>query len=316
MPNCEPALPAEEKKVEVTNRRDRFKKFRMRHHDAILAFLLLLIPIGWWLVTSGYPLISGLTMGFMDWSNGPAEWAGLDNFILFFRSEYYYMALLNSIWIGGLCLIIQAVLSLLVALLLNKITVLKGFYRAAWYVPVITSSVVVTQIFNIFIDPADGVLNNLLINMGKEPVVWNRSFGWGVFWIVFYSVWKGMGGSVLMWLAALQSVDRSVCEAAEVDGAGRTVVFWRIVFPSMMPIISYIVITGFIGAVQIYEPVMFITKGGPYNQTNVLAYMIMRDTFWDNNFGMAGASSLIMLIITFGFTLVIFRRQMKASKEV
>jgi len=290
-------------------------KFRRKHHDAILAFLLLLVPVGWWLVTSAYPLVSGISMGFMDWSEGSPAWAGFRNFKLFFTSEYYYMSLLNSILIGGLCFVLQAVLSLLVALLLNKITVLKGFYRAIWYIPVITSSVVVTQIFNIFLDPADGVLNNILINMGKAPVIWNRSVGWGIFWIAFYSVWKGMGGSVLMWLAALQGVDRSMCEAAEMDGANKWTSFWKIVFPSMMPIVTYIVITGFVGAIQIYEPIMFITAGGPYNKTNVLAYMIMRDTFWDNNYGMAGASSFIMLLLTFGFTFLIFRRQIKSDKE-
>lgn len=293
----------------------KFLKFRRKHHDAILALLLLIVPLGWWLVTSAYPLVWGLSMGFMDWSGGDPVWAGLDNFKTFFSSEYYYMSLVNSVLIGGLCFVIQLVLSLLVALLLNKISFLKGFYRAVWYVPVVCSSVVVTQIFNIFLDPADGVLNNILINMGKKPVIWNRSVGWGVFWITFYSVWKGMGGSVLMWLAALQSVDRSMCEAAEIDGANKWTSFWKIVFPSMMPIITYMLITGFVGAIQIYEPVMFITGGGPYNKTNVLAYMIMRDTFWDNNYGMAGTSSLLMLVITFGFTFVIFRHQMKQSKE-
>ena len=130
---------------------------------------------------------------------------------------------------------------------------------------------------------------------------------WSIAWIVIYSVWKGLGGSVLLWLSALLSVDGSLKEAAKIDGATPWKEFIYVTIPQMKPIILYILINGFIGAMQIYEQVLFITNGGPYGQTEVLAFRIMRDFYWENNFGMAGASSMVMLLVTFGFTVAVFK---------
>ena len=103
------------------------------------------------------------------------------------------------------------------------------------------------------------------------------------------------------------SVDGSLKEAAKIDGATPWKEFIYVTIPQMKPIILYILINGFIGAMQIYEQVLFITNGGPYGQTEVLAFRIMRDFYWENNFGMAGASSMVMLLVTFGFTVAVFK---------
>lgn len=287
------------------------KSFYRRHRDAIYAAALLGVPVLWWVVLSAFPLVFGMGLSFFDWTNVYAapRFVGIDNFVTFFRNEYYWMSLVRTLYIGGLCFFVQTVFGLALALVLNKIRFLKGFFRSVWYVPVITSTVATSQIFQIMLDPYQGVLNNVLTSMGKNPVIWNLDYKWSVFWIVFYTTWKGLGGNVLMWLAALQSVDGSVQEAAEIDGAGRRTMFFRITLPQMAPIAVYILINGFIGAMQIYEQVLFITNGGPSGQTAVLAYRIMRLAFWDNDYGMAGACSVIMLLITFFFTLIVFRKQ-------
>lgn len=113
-----------------------------------------------------------------------------------------------------------------------------------------------------FLDSNNGVINNLLKALGKEPVVWQYSVSWGIFWIVVYSVWKGVGGAALIWLAGLQSVDVSLYEAAEIDGAGRWGKLRYVTLPGLKPIATYIVITNLIAAIQIYEQVLFITNGG------------------------------------------------------
>lgn len=296
------------KEAVISNNKQSFYK---RHRDGILAFALLGIPILWWVFLSAFPLVFGMGLGFCEWTNvyEAPKFVGLKNFIAFFQNEYYWMSLVRTIYIGGLCFIVQMVLGLALAVALNKIQFMKGFFRSVWYIPVITSTVATSQIFQIMLDPYQGVLNNVLISMGKDPVMWNLDYEWSVFWIVFYTTWKGLGGNVLMWLAALQSVDSSVQEAAEIDGAGKWTMFFKITLPQMAPIAIYILINGFIGAMQIYEQVLFITNGGPSGQTAVLAYRIMRLAFWDNNYGMAGACSVIMLLITFVFTLLVFRKQ-------
>lgn len=281
-----------------------WKRFKTRHHDAMLAAVLLLPMIVFWLLVSGFPTAFGFILGFFHWvglADSP-KFAGFDNFVHFFKDSVYTSALWRSIWLGGLVTAVTLAAGFGAALLMNMPLKGKGIYRSIWYVPAVTSTVATTQIFNLFLDTNNGVINNFLRSIGKEPIIWQYSVGWGIFWIVVYSVWKGVGGAALLWLAGLQSVDQNLYEAAEVDGAGTFAKLRNVTIPGLKPIATYIMITSLIGAIQIYEQVLFITNGGPYGKTEVLVFRIYRDGFWDFNLGMAGASSLIMAAIVIVIT--------------
>lgn len=279
----------------------------------------------WWLIISGFPTLFGFFLGFFEWvgvTNSP-KFIGFKNYERFFNDPVYYMALWRAIWIGLLVTGLTIIVGFLVALLMNLPLKGKGLYRTMWYIPVVTSVVATTQIFNIFLDSNNGVINNFLKSMGMDPVLWQYSVGWGVFWIVVYSLWKGIGGTALIWLAGLQSVDPVLYEAADIDGANRIQKFWNVTIPGIKSIATFVIITGLIGAVQIYEQVIFITGGGPYGQTEVLVYRILRDGFFDFNLGMAGASSVMLAAVVFVFTVLYFRyatenerRERKKSKGV
>lgn len=284
--------------------------------DALIALVLIGPSIIWWGITSALPLTVGFLLGFFEWIglNSKPKFVWFNNYIRFFTDEYYYMSFLRSVWIGLLCMAITVVLGLLVALLLNMKIKLRGLYRTIWYIPAVTATVATTQIFNMFIDPNTGVVNNILKDLGMSPVAWTMSTFWGIVWIVIYSAWKGIGGSALIWLAGLQSIDTNLYEAAKVDGANKMQIFNNVTIPGLRPIASYILITGIIGAVQIYEQVMFITGGGPFGTTEVLVYRIMRDAFWDFNFGMAGSSSMVLACFVFIFSVKIFKNQTRESE--
>jgi len=271
----------------------------------------------WWLMLGAIPVLFGMGLGFFEWSgtaHTPPRFVWFDNYINFFRFEYYYMSLWRAFYIGGLCAVVGLVTSLFVASVVNKMVRAKAFFRSVWYIPTVVSPVVATMIFNIFLEP-HGAFNNILANFGRPPILWLQDRNWAIFWIVVYSTWKSLGGSVLLWLAAFQSVDRTLDEAAALDGANSRQTFWHVQVPQMMPIIIFILITTFGGMIQVMEPILFITNGGPFGQTEVIAFRILRDTFWDRQFGMAGASSMIILAVTFGFILIIFRMQKRAMKE-
>lgn len=296
----------------------KIKNFGKTHREGLTAFGLLAVPIGWWLVIGAYPIVVGLALGFMDWKgiNVQPTFAGFDNFIRFFTDTLWTSALWRTIYIGLLCFICSTVLGGLVALLLNSVRKGQGIFRAIWYFPSVTVAVATSQIFNILLKFDGGVINNIILSCGGEPVYWQYSTGWMIFWIVVYSTWLGLGGSTLMWLAALQSVDASVIEAAKLDGCNRFQTFWKISVPQMMPIISFMFINGFIAAMNVYETVMFISGGGPLGSTEVLAYKIMIAGFWDNDFGLAGGASLIVMIITVAFSAVVFRNQIRSFKSM
>lgn len=290
-------------------------KFRVRHRDALLALALLAVPVGFWLLFCGYPVVYGVVLGFFDYKgiNGIPRWIGIGNFVTFFGSAEWVSALGRTVGLGMLCFLCTTLVGMLVALLLNGIKKGQGIFRAIWYIPSVTSAAATSQIFNILLS-FDGVVNNILESFGKEAVYWQYSTEWMIFWIVIYSVWTGIGGSTLLWLAALQSIDPSVIEASKLDGCNRVQSFFRISVPQMMPMIAFMFINGFIGAMNIYESVLFISGGGPLGTTEVLAYKIMRSAFWDNDFGMAGCASFVVMVITLAFSALVYRRQIKSYK--
>jgi multiple sugar transport system permease protein len=158
-----------------------------------------------------------------------------------------------------------------------------------------------------FIDPSSGTANRILGLLGIEPIAWVYSTFWMVFWIIVYSAWRGIGGCMILWLAGLQTIDPSLLEAASVVGATGRQKFWHITLPGLRGIFVYILITGFIGALQIFEPVLFISRGAPFGGTEVIVYRIYRDFYGDFNFGMAGAGSLVIATIILIFSLLTAR---------
>ena len=186
-------------------------KFRVRHRDALLALALLAVPVGFWLLFCGYPVVYGVVLGFFDYKgiNGIPRWIGIGNFVTFFGSAEWVSALGRTVGLGMLCFLCTTLVGMLVALLLNGIKKGQGIFRAIWYIPSVTSAAATSQIFNILLS-YDGVVNNILESFGKEAVYWQYSTEWMIFWIVIYSVWTGIGGSTLLWLAALQSIDPSL----------------------------------------------------------------------------------------------------------
>lgn len=306
-----------ERAAEWTGKSPSFKRGLRRHRDAVIAAVILVPMFLVWLIVSGFPTLFGFVLGFFEWV-GLADtpnfiWFG--NFIAFFKNPVYTDALWRSVWLGGLVTGVTLIAGFGAALFMNMPLFGKGFYRSIWYIPAVTSTVATTQVFNIFLDTNNGVINNVLKSLGKEPVVWQYSVFWGIFWIVVYSVWKGVGGAALIWLAGLQSVDVSLYEAAEIDGAGRWGKLRYVTLPGLKPIATYIVITNLIAAIQIYEQVLFITNGGPYGQTEVLVFRIYRDGFWDFNLGMAGASSLIMAVIVIAVTVVYYNWSTRSDRR-
>ncbi len=282
-------------------------------NDAWLAAAILSPMLLWWVVIFAFPIGFALVLGFFDWVGvgSKPKFAGFDNFIAFFKDSSYTSALWRSIWLGGLVTTLTIVSGLIAALFMNMPLFGRGIYRTLWYIPAVTSVIATTQVLSIFMNPVNGVFNNILKSMGFEPILWQHSVGWGIFWICVYSVWKGVGGTAIIWLAGLQSVDPTLYEAAETDGAGKWMKFRHVTLPGIKPIATYIVITGLIGAVQIYEQVAFITNGGPFGKTEVLVYKILRDGFFNFNMGMAGASSIILAIIVVSISVVYY----KWSKE-
>lgn len=230
------------------------------------------------------------------------QFIGLENFSIIFSDSRYLMSIVWTMIIAVFVVAIGMVFGFLLAYLLNKLSYGKGFLRTLWYVPALVSLAIISTLLNILLGTY-GSFNNLLESMGLPYQNWYDSVFWMYFWIIIVVSWKGLGGTALYFIAGLNGIDKSVLEAADIDGCHGFKRVWYITLPMMRPMLGYILITGFIGAFNIFEPVQIISGGRP-EQTKVILYRIYDEAFANGELGLASAISIVVFIVVFLMTLI------------
>lgn len=288
-----------------------------RRREALRAYSIILPFYIWFFIFIPLPLLFGFGISFFDFEalGKPPEWVGLKNFITFFSSRDYLTLLLRQIWIGGLCMSTNMITSFFLALLLNSTFKMRAFFRTAYYIPGVTAVSATTAIYVALLNPYDGGLNKFFLSIGKEPIIWAHSAFWMVFWIVVYGLWRSVGATAVFWLGGLQSISPSLYEAARIDGANRVQEIRYITIPGLRNIGAFIFLTQMIGAMQMYDVIMLISRGGPVGKTDVLMYRIFRDGIISFNMGMAGASSLVLGSLTLIFAFIYFKLSAKGVEQ-
>lgn len=292
--------------------RARFARWRRKRRQPIEGWLILAPVLFYYSIFFLFPVIANTYVSFTTWSGivGAPKWVGLANYKAYF-SDPYPLTLFNTAFFTITILILQTGIALLIAVILNERVVGRGLYRALWYIPTLTSSAVTAQVMFAFISPYDGVLNAILKALGKPIVIWPLNGHWMRLFIIVYSVWRGVGGPVILFLAALQGIHREIYEAAMVDGASWGELLRYVTLPLLRPMLVFVLITGTIGGFQIFETVMLISaggqanvasSGGPFGMTNVILLQIYKDAFVSYDLGRAAAGSMITALILLWFS--------------
>jgi len=253
---------------------------------AILAAgVFLYVPI----VFSGY-------WSFTEYSGlGAAKWVGLGNYTELLGDADFRKALFNTFVFVLLGMGIGPVLGLLSALLLNQSARLRGFFRAAYFIPVMTSLVVVATIWKIMLQE-EGIINQILSVFGVPARSWLDGTTTALPSVVATSIWQGFGFETVVFLAALQSIPRDYYDAARVDGAGYWQQVRHITLPSLRPTIMFVYIIGIIGSFQVFDQIFVMTAGGPINSTRTLVFDLY-ERFNRLNLGEASAVAYVLLAI-------------------
>ncbi|AVG15225.1 MULTISPECIES: carbohydrate ABC transporter permease [Chromobacteriaceae] len=251
--------------------------------------LLLLAAFSFWPVGFG----SFLAFTRYNLIDAP-QWVGLDNFRDLFGDELFLSALKNSALYLLVVPLIQLLAMLLAVLVNNNLPGIKLF-RAAYYLPVVTSVSVIGIIWN-FMYTEDGVLNAALrwLHLINDPVGWLSDDHIALFAVMFITVWRGIGWYMVLYLAGLQAIPADVYEAAQLDGAGRWQRFWRITVPLLAPTILLCSVMSVLAAVKAFEEVQILTKGGPMQSTYTALFYAYEFGIKSLNFGRALAASLVM----------------------
>lgn len=221
------------------------------------------------------------------------------------REDRFWRAIYNTaifvfFQVGGMVLF-----SLVTALLLNRKIRGRGFFRSVYFYPVLLSPVVVALIWK-WILQRDGLINALLLALGKERVLFLLNANWAMAWVVIISIWALMGFYTLILLAGLQAIPAEVYEASSMDGANNWQNFRFITMPLLMPTMFVVLVLALIRAVQVFDQVFVLTNGGPGTATLFIVQYIYNTGFSSQiqRFGLAAAASVVLGITLLIFTLI------------
>lgn len=210
------------------------------------------------------PVVASFFLSFTRYNALSApRWVGLENYYqIFFNDPRFWKALWNTIVYvlgvvpAGICI------SLLLAVAINQKIRLKNFYKAIFFIPVVTSVIAISVIWKwLFAGGKYGLINHWLMKLGLQPVDWLMSPTWTLPAIMIMSIWAGLGYNMILLLAGLQTIPKSYYEAAEIDGAGAWHKFWHITLPLLRPTLLFVVIISMISSFQLFEQVYIMTAG-------------------------------------------------------
>lgn len=211
------------------------------------------------------------------------------------RADIFWRAVINT---GGYVVVqvtMMILLSLISALALNRGVVGRGFFRSAFFYPVLLSPVVVALIWK-WILQQDGLLNSIIVSLGGDRLPFLLNAQWAQAWVVIISVWAQMGFYTLILLAGLQAIPGELYEAASIDGANPWQSFRNITLPMLMPTMFVVIVLSLIRAVQVFDQVFAFTGGGPGTATTYMVQYIYSVGLANqqNQYGLASAASLVM----------------------
>lgn len=274
------------------------------HYNWYVPYVFLLPGLLLYAAWMVYPLLYEFYISFFDWKIMPgqvSEFVGLENYQRAFSDDTFWLALRNTAQYTLMTVVGQLVIGLAVAMLVHRVIIGKRVFRAIYYLPVVTSWVVVSFLFEyLFSSSPSGLMNYILVNVLHvlpEPVSWIGNTGTA--WIIIYAlgIWKGVGWAMVIFLAALQSIPRELYEAAAIDGASEWGQFRYVTLPLIQRTTSFVVVALIIGGFQVFISVYLITGGGPLHRTEVLLSYMYDRSFNKLQFGYGAALSYILAAI-------------------
>ena len=258
-----------------------------------------------------YPMFMCIYTSFFDATmNREDIFIGFQNYVELFNDPVFWKALTNTLIIVVVSVPVTCAFSLWIATLISKMPVTAtSAFRCIFYLPVVTGSVAVTMVWKWMFNNYYGILNYL----GKGAGLLDKNVNWlgdpkyALGCIILILLTTSVGQPIVLYVSALDNVDRSLVEAAQVDGATETQAFWKIKWPQMMPTTLYILVITTINSFQCFALIQLLTSGGPKNSTMTIMYYIYYNAFKQYKYGFGNAMGVILAIIIAILSAVQFR---------
>ncbi len=272
--------------------------------------IFLLPSLSGLLLFTAMPILSSLGLTLFEWDLlTPPSFVGVNNFRRLLADDDFWQALKNTLSYIVFYIPLVMTGSLAIAVILNQ--KLRGllFFRAAFFVPVVSAWVAIALLWKWIFNPRFGLLNYALALVGIDGPAWLFDPQWAMPAVVITSVWKDLGFLMVMFLAGLQGIPEVYYEAASIDGATRWQTFWRITLPLLSPTAFFALIISLINSFQVFDQIWIMTEGGPAGATSVLVELIVKNAFSYSRMGYASALSWVLFLLVFAVTLVQMRLQ-------
>ncbi|WP_229672642.1 carbohydrate ABC transporter permease [Pullulanibacillus camelliae] len=252
-----------------------------------------------------YPILESLRLSLFNSSGTGGTWAGLANYKTVLSSSEFWHSVYNTFYIGFFQMIITIPLGFIFASMINSVAFAKNFFKVIFFLPNVTAIVAAAMIFTFVLHPDMGILNYFLDKVGLPTPLWLSNPGTAKWAIILLGVWHWIGFVIIICLANLQAISPELYEASTIDGASGLQQWLFITIPNMMGTFAFLLITGWIGALQRFNEVYVI--GGPTGSPNrsiqtVVAY-IYEHGFTGFQFGIASAATYVLFVIILIFTM-------------
>jgi len=286
----------------------------LRKRENMSGFLFIFPAILFFSVFVLFPFAYSLYLSLHRWNGGKMtdiSFVGFEQYAKALQSPEFWSSLGHTTYYTFAALVLHLAFGLTFAVLLNRNIRGRTFLRAAYFTPVVMSTIVVGVIWRWIYSPETGLFNYFLGWFGIEPIAWLGDPDWAMPAIIFMSLWKWVGFHMVIYLAALQGIPKDLYESASIDGATGWQRFKSITLPMLSSTTFFLTVTSIINSFQIFDQIYVMTGGGPLDATNVVVYYIYKSAFLYYDMPYASAIAWLLFLVIFLVTMA----QMKFARS-
>lgn len=256
-----------------------------------------------------YPIFKSLALAFYEDYNiftGEVGSMGMANFQFLFNDPEFYLALKNTFIYVFVVTPISILLSLAIAVMINRIGKLRGFFQSIYFLPFVTSTVAISIVWRWLYHSNYGLVNYFLQLIGVDTIQWLTDPQWAMVAAIIMAIWKGLGFNILLFLVGLNNINPTYYKAAQIDGANSWQQFRNITVPLLGPTLFLVTINAMINNFKVFDEIYALFNGqpGPSNSMVTMVYYLYQKFYAEFNYGVASAAGIVLFAIVLVFTLV------------
>ena len=269
----------------------------------LLPMLVITITFNIWPIINSF--LMSLYTKYDFYTDKVSAW-GFDNFVYLWNDPDFHLSVRNTLVFVVGVVPITVILSLIIALLLNQVKIISGFFRTVYFLPFVTSTVAIAMVWNWMFHSNYGLINYFMGWFGIHPINWLTDPHYALLALIIMSIWKSLGFNIILFLVGLNNIDHGYYEAAEIDGANARQRFWNITIPMLSPITFLVSVNGIIGSFKVFDEIFALFQGtpGPGKADLTIVYYLYQKFYTEYKYPIAAASWVVLFFLILLVTLV------------